>query len=499
MSSGVHAMETELVAGLIVADRFRLERELGKGGMGAVWAATHMVTHKLVALKFMHAKSAEMTARFVREAQTASAVRHPNVVDIHDVLPLPDGTPLMVMEMLSGEALADKLTREGRLSPSETAQIMGPVISAVSAAHAAGIVHRDLKPENIFLSQYAGRPTITPKVLDFGIAKLVAHNTGARNESSLTRTGSVLGTPYYMSPEQVFGEKDVDVRADIWALGVILYQCLCGERPFEGDNFGQLLKSITVGRYQSIESVAPWVPPQLVTAIGSMLRDRQSRLTDLSEVEHVLTSLLLTPSGTALPGPTMTPQSGVHAFAASGQPSARSQPGYSPQSSGGYPSAQASGGIAAQSSGGFPGPTLTAPSAMTPSPMVRSQTLQMTPNADPTVPTRSSFGIKLAIAAAALALAGAGLVVRAKVVSHPDTTAASFTTTATPGPSPSTAILPSLPIDNTLSKDAGIAASSPSASATTLPHPIGAPDSGVGHNSREHNASTGGLSTAVPF
>lgn len=278
--------------------------------MGVVWGATHLITQKQVALKFMLAASPELTERFIREARSAGAVRHPNVVNIHDVLPLPDGTPLMVMEMLEGEALSDKLTRQGTLSAAETAQIMVPVVSAVAAAHAVGIVHRDLKPENIYLATYAGGPVV-PKVLDFGIAKLMPTVTGDSGPA-LTRTGSMLGTPYYMSPEQIYGEKDVDGRADVWALGVILYLALTGRRAFDGENFGQLLKSVTSGQLAPVASIAPWVPQHLSHVVERMLRvDRSTRLADLREVEHALTASAGAWSSPNLPATAPSASSGI--------------------------------------------------------------------------------------------------------------------------------------------------------------------------------------------
>ncbi len=517
----------ELVAGTVVAERFRLDSELGKGGMGSVWSATHLVTRKKVALKFMHANSAELTARFVREAQTASAVRHPNVVEIHDVLSLPDGTPLMVMEMLTGESLASRLARERRLSPTDTAFIFGPVVSAVAAAHAAGIVHRDLKPDNIFLAEYAGSAPV-PKVLDFGIAKLVAQNAGP-SESALTRTGSLLGTPYYMSPEQVFGEKDVDVRADIWSLGVILYECVCGQRPFEGDNFGQLLKAVTIGRFEPIENLAPWVGPQLSSLIGRMLRERSTRLADLSELEHALSAIRGTPSGPMLPtsmprmsaaasAATVLPNTGSGSWGGSGSyPMAANVSGGHPalgsQSSGGHPSAPRNMAMT-PSSGGYP---VAQSPAMTPSPMVRSHTVEMAPRPD-VLPMQSPPVGKIVGAIGAVLVLALGAVLVVRGVHHGDSTTTTNTATASgattdvvtatvttpivpPSAPPSSAVV----VPPASNVDAGAAAPHgtnggshpglvPSGTASVQqPQPNGA------NSSSNHNGATGGLSTAVPF
>ncbi len=239
----------ELSSGAVVGGRYRLERLLGEGGMGAVWAASHVMTRKGVALKFLKAAGAthpDLVRRFIREARAASAVRHPNVVQIHDVLQLDDGLPVMVMDLLRGESLGERVERERIIPLPELARILVPVMSAIGTAHALGIVHRDLKPDNIFLTRL-GDERVEPMVLDFGIAKLSAMDGDAASTANLTKTGSMLGTPYYMSPEQAFGEKDVDHQADIWSLGVILYECLSGKRPVDGDNFGQLVKVLATG------------------------------------------------------------------------------------------------------------------------------------------------------------------------------------------------------------------------------------------------------------
>jgi len=277
--------------GLVVADRYRLERKLGEGGMGSVWAATHTLTRGSVALKFLKPEALSNQAavrRFMREARAAAAVNHPNVIQVHDVFQMEDGAPVMVMDLLHGESLGEKLAREGRIALTELARIMVPVVSAVGSAHAAGIVHRDLKPDNIFLAR-SPEGALVPKVLDFGIAKLNALTPEATQSAELTRTGALLGTPYYMSPEQVFGEKDVDARSDVWAVGVILYEALTGQRPIDGDNLGQLLKVITLGQIRPIESVSPELPADVCGLVSHMLvTDREQRLPGLHRAFEVL-------------------------------------------------------------------------------------------------------------------------------------------------------------------------------------------------------------------
>jgi serine/threonine-protein kinase len=233
-----------LVAGMVVADRFRLERLLGEGGMGAVWLAHHTGLDVPCAVKFIHAEaatSAEVRARFEREAKGAAQLRSPNVVQILDHGTW-EGTPYIAMEYLEGEDLEARLTRQGRLGLQETLAITIQVARALSRAHAAGLVHRDLKPANIFLVHDDDREIA--KVLDFGIAK--SQSLALASADSKTKTGSVMGTPYYMSPEQAQGTKEVDHRSDLWALAVVVFQCVTGELPFDSAALGDLFVKIIV-------------------------------------------------------------------------------------------------------------------------------------------------------------------------------------------------------------------------------------------------------------
>lgn len=226
--------------GMILAGRYRLLHQLGKGGMGSVWTAEHLALHSLVAVKLLDdqiAKNPDAVERFRREAQAAATLRSAHVVQVLDY-GVDGTTPFLVMEMLKGEDLAARLQRSGRLEPSALLEIMQQVARAVGRAHEAGIVHRDLKPENVFLVDEGDHELV--KVLDFGIAKSVAPGFAP----SATRTGVTMGTPYYMSPEQAEGKREVDHRTDLWALGVIASECLTGIRPFDGQTFGELLLNI---------------------------------------------------------------------------------------------------------------------------------------------------------------------------------------------------------------------------------------------------------------
>jgi len=283
-----------LAAGALIASRYRLDQRLGEGGMGEVWAATHAVTRRRVAVKFLKSSvssSPEMRRRILREARAATLVRHRNVVEVIDVFELENGAPVMVMALMSGETLGAKLARQKTLAVGEVAALLLPVVDAVRAAHAQGIVHRDLKPDNIFLMKEDGSDPIV-KVLDFGIAKLTATEGSAIETSPLTITGALIGSPNYMSPEQCCGEKDIDQRADVWAVGVILYECLAGQRPVDGSNLGQFVTRLLRDDIVPLEARVPEVPAELAHVVGRMLsRQREDRPRDLTEIRAVLSGM----------------------------------------------------------------------------------------------------------------------------------------------------------------------------------------------------------------
>ena len=226
-------------SGRLIADRYRLEAPIGRGGMGEVWRAMHTRLHSHVAIKLLDnvfATQPEAVPRFLREAQAYAAIRGGNVVQVLD-FGIEDGTPYIAMELLAGESLRERLERDKTLAPATTLRVVRHVAKAMGRAHKQGIVHRDLKPGNIYVcpdengdGADASADDVVIKVLDFGIAKLVR---GAPLEGEdLTRTGQVLGTAAYMSPEQCRGRMDVDHRTDLWALAIITYQCLIGALPF---------------------------------------------------------------------------------------------------------------------------------------------------------------------------------------------------------------------------------------------------------------------------
>jgi eukaryotic-like serine/threonine-protein kinase len=226
----------------VLAGRYRLVSKLGEGGMGSVWRAEHMMLHTQVAIKLIDpsiADSREATSRFQREAQAAAELRSTHIVQILDY-GIDDSTPFIAMELLEGESLAVRLARLRKLTPSNTAQTLSQVARALARAHQRGIVHRDLKPDNIFIVREDADEIV--KVLDFGIAKKL---DGLSLSSGIkTRTGNLLGTPYYMSPEQALGQTDIDHRVDIWSLGIIGFECITGAKPFQSDTLGALLMAI---------------------------------------------------------------------------------------------------------------------------------------------------------------------------------------------------------------------------------------------------------------
>ena len=231
----------QLAENTVVAGRFRLKRLIGKGGMGTVWEASHLRLDIPCAVKFMDmATITEAYSRFEREAKAAAQLRSPHVVQILDHGLCEDGTPYIAMELLDGEDLGKRLARLGRISPPELVHIVSQVSRALTKAHQLGIVHRDLKPDNIFLVRDDDREIA--KVLDFGIAKSASHELSG----SSTKTGAMLGTPFYMSPEQAQGTKQVDYRSDLWAMAVICFEALIGRRPFLSDALGDLLIQIIV-------------------------------------------------------------------------------------------------------------------------------------------------------------------------------------------------------------------------------------------------------------
>ena len=287
----------EIGAGTLLAGKYRLETLIGRGGMGSVWRADHLGLSAPVAVKLldmMHFDgAADALNRFHREARSAAAIRSPHVVQIFDHGVDPTfGVPFIVMELMDGESLASRLARVGRIAPAEVARVFTHVARALSRAHEAGIVHRDLKPDNVFLVRNEDEEVA--KVLDFGIAKAQAHSLG---QDSATRTGAIMGTAYYMSPEQISGTKNVDFHTDLWALGVMACECITGQRPFEADTIGGITLKICIEPIPPPSSFAP-VPTGFDQWFAKMVhRDPAQRFASAREAAEALRKLCLSESG----------------------------------------------------------------------------------------------------------------------------------------------------------------------------------------------------------
>jgi len=268
-------------------------------------------------LKESYSNDERARRRFLREARSASAMCHPNVIVIHDVFE-DDGVPVMVMDLLEGESLAEHLKRSGSLSLHDTAAMMQPVISAVQAAHSVGVIHRDLKPDNIFLvrSPSTPEPSLDVRVLDFGIAKITSDLGDSVERNALTSAGALLGTPFYMSPEQFFGDGEIDHRSDIWAIGVILYECLAGVRPTEAKSVGLIAKVIMSESIAPIEQHNAQLPADVSAIIMRAISfdgDKRPTLFELAEVLGQYTSVrtedsALTPARPSTQAPLLLPE-----------------------------------------------------------------------------------------------------------------------------------------------------------------------------------------------
>jgi hypothetical protein len=281
-----------LSTGDVIDGKYRIIRLIGEGGMGAVYEGENIRIHRTVAIKVLHAGVAEnqdAVQRFEREAQAAGRIGSEHIVEVLDLGNLPDGDRFMVMEFMDGDSLSARIQNRGRLTARETYPIARQILEGLAAAHGAGIIHRDLKPDNVYLLKMRGGQADFVKLLDFGISKFSA--LSGESGFSMTRTGAVMGTPYYMSPEQAKGAKGMDHRADLYAVGVILYECVTGRVPFNADTFNELLFKIVLETPQPVEQVVPDSDPEFNKIIQkAMAREPGLRYQTSKEFQQAVDS-----------------------------------------------------------------------------------------------------------------------------------------------------------------------------------------------------------------
>jgi serine/threonine-protein kinase len=297
------------LVGATLAGRYQIVRRIGEGGMGAVYEAKHAVIGKRVAVKVLLEKfltKSDFVARLLQEARLASSIGHENIVDVTDFGTTDDGRSFVVMEFLDGEALSQLVMREAPLPIERSLRIARQVASALGAAHAKGIFHRDVKPENVYLVRRGDADFV--KVVDFGISKAVKQggqgDTDGPESYRLTHTGLLLGTPLYMSPEQARGDEDLDHRVDIWALGVMMYECLTGEVPFRANNYLGIISQVLTHTAQPPSKLRPELGiPEAVEAVvmRAMEKDRARRYGAMADLERDLERLLAGDQNVGLP------------------------------------------------------------------------------------------------------------------------------------------------------------------------------------------------------
>jgi len=283
-----------LTTGEIIEGKYRIVRLIGEGGMGAVYEGENTRIHRRVAIKVLHAgvaENQEAVQRFEREAQAAGRIGNDHILEVIDMGSLSNGDHFMVMEFLDGEPLAERIRRVGRMRPEEVASLVVQALEGLRAAHDSGIVHRDLKPDNIFvLREKAGTKDFV-KLIDFGISKFSSLTGGS--EMKMTRTGTVMGTPYYMSPEQASGSREADHRSDLYAIGVILYEAVTGRVPFDAGTFNQLLFQIVLSDPAPPQQVVPDLDPGFANLIAkAMARDVEHRFQTAADMALALNAWL---------------------------------------------------------------------------------------------------------------------------------------------------------------------------------------------------------------
>ena len=432
--------KSEVPIGTVLSDRYRISGEIGRGGMAAVYEATHIEIGKRVAVKILDpslARNDTVIERFNREARAAASVDSPNICEVFDIGRLDDGRPYLVMELLEGESLYERMVREVQLKIVDAVRILSQVGRGLARAHAAGIVHRDLKPENIFLHRNAEGEEIV-KIVDFGLAKFHAAVSGT--DERLTREGAIFGTPLYMSPEQVSGQGHADHRSDLWALGCIVFECLTGRSLWPVDRgMAYIFAQIVTEPIPVPSSLRPDLPRAFDVWFNRALqRDPSERYQSAQQMVVDLASALgHDPSG-LVSAPAIMPS-----FSADVSHVVVNDP---------RPLASTAGDFVAMA------PTEPPPEALAPT----EPPLALAPTVRPDSPTsrtpKSKFGGWMIGAVASAAVVGAGLGV-----------ATWFVVTSGPAPEPATSALAVAPSASVEAVASAPSAASPSGSAAPLP------------------------------
>jgi len=275
---------------LLLDKRYRIIRLLGEGGMGSVHLAEHVGLNKRVAVKFLHLELAgqeDVVKRFEQEARVAASIRHKNIIEVYDVGLSADGDPFLVMEYLEGESLSSLMKRTGPMDVGAACAVMEPTLLALAAANRQGIIHRDLKPENIFLAHSPDEPPVV-KIIDFGLSKI----TTSSPDMSCTQTGSILGTPAYMSPEQARGGPNIDHRTDLYSMGTILFELLTGALPYAGQNFTEFFANLLTEEPRSPSDIYPAFPMEAEPILRKALRKNpDERFQSATEMLEALKTL----------------------------------------------------------------------------------------------------------------------------------------------------------------------------------------------------------------
>ncbi|MDB5215545.1 MAG: serine/threonine protein kinase [Myxococcaceae bacterium] len=381
----------------LVGGKYELVKMIGRGGMGSVWEARHVSLGTPSAIKFIeaeYANSAEARSRFDKEAKAAATIQSKHAIQIYDHGVTDDGKPYIVMELLTGEPLDKRIERLGQLTLQDTAKILQQVSRGLARAHERGIVHRDLKPENIFIVRNTDDDEEVAKVLDFGIAKIQnsPHSPGI---TSSTKTGAVLGTPFYMSPEQARGLRNVDHRTDVWSLGVIAFKCITGRLPFDGESVGDLLVKICTAPIPIPSHSVPGLPQAFDTwFMRALEREPERRFSNVTELsEHLAFAAGIGASGR---GTTPTPHMGPPMSATI---AASSSGGNGMHGSSGHPGQHRGSMAGADANAQSYGSRTPNPAGMTAAPFTSSQP----------VPGVGSSKWKWLVGAAAIGLALAGI------------------------------------------------------------------------------------------